>query len=141
MITADEVIRSRQTAIFNRVQEIEHEQKRLDLQKQALEREKEALRMEHDILDAYDDRGHISVTTTTTTTVKMRSHDKITFEDTVKKIFDNVGRPMRVTEIIHELKTFGYQWSTYTSAHNYITRLAHIERVPQCRGTYQWTRG
>ena len=141
MITADDVIRDRQRAIFNRVQEIEHEKVRLQKQLEALDLEKQKLMMEHDILDSYDHRNHISVTTITTiTTVRMGSKDKLTFEDTLRKVFDNAGRPLRMVEIINELKKFGYTWSRYESAHSYISRLPHVQKVPQCRGIYQWVR-
>lgn len=141
MLTADDVIRSRQAEIFNRVQEIENELQRLEKLKSSLELDKEKLMMEHEILDSYDHRDHLSVTTTTTTTTfKMRSSDKLTIEDTLRKIFDNAGRPMRMVEVIGELEKFGYQWSRYESAHSYISRLPHIEKVPQTRGMYQWVR-
>lgn len=141
MITADEVIRSRQGEIFNRVQTIESELGKMELQKVQLALEKERLLMEHDILDAHTDRGHLSVTTTTTTTVRMGTKDKLSFEDTAKKIFENAGRPLQIGEIIEQLEKFGYQWSTYQGAYGYITKCtSSIAKVPQCRGMYQFMR-
>lgn len=139
MITADDVIRARQTEIFNRVQSIEHELRRLEQQKKQLENEKERLMMEYKILDSYHDRGILSVTTTTTT-MRMETRDKIVIEDTIKKIFDNVGRPMRMAEIINELEKFGYKWSRYETAYSYLSKVPILEKVPQTRGIFQLRR-
>lgn len=141
MITADQVIRRRQMEIFNRIQEIESELRQLDRQKKLLEDEKTSLLLEHDLWNEYEDRGSLSMTTTTTTTnIRMGSKDRLVFEDVLKKIFDNVGRPMRVTELISALESFGYQWSSYSTAHAYITKTPILEKVPQTRGIYQLRR-
>lgn len=142
MFTADQVIRERQKEIFNEVQEIEHELQRLERQRESLLARKERLMMEHEILESYHNRRELSVTTTTTTTktVRMGTPDRLTFEDTLKKIFDNTGRPMRMSEIIFELKKFGFSWSRYESAYSYIIRCPILEKVPQTRGIFQLRR-
>jgi len=136
----DEIIRFRQQEIFNRVQEIEQEIRRLEAELNKLRNEKERLIAEHDLLDRFHDRSGIISVTTTTTVTRMTSRDRLTFEDVLKRIFEHAGRPMRMIEIIHELEKYGYKWSCYESAHSYISRLPHIEKIPQCRGFYQWVR-
>lgn len=59
-------------------------------------------------------------------------------EESVKEIFKQYGRPMKMAEIISELEEVGYKWSKYVSAYGFISKLDSIEKAHH--GYYQLRR-
>jgi hypothetical protein len=129
MLSVDYVVRSRQAEIVKEVQSIEDEI-RLAYQKiEELKQLRDLRIAEHDILDKADDRGIIIGLGQTT------KRSSLAFEDCIKRIFDNAGKPLRMKELIEELEKFNYIWSNYANAYNHITKSGHVQAV--IRGYYQ----
>jgi hypothetical protein len=58
------------------------------------------------------------------------------FDQALKDVLDNFGRPARMKEIIVEMEKYGFQWNTYPLAHQRITRSGLVENAGM-RGIYQ----
>lgn len=142
LITDDEIIRTRQNEIVAECFEIDDsiQQKLKEIE------ELKALKIrrtnEWSIMDAHRDRGHVRVVTTTTVmeVSYKKGGDRLKVEDQLKMIFNAVGRPMAINEIISQLETYGTMWSKYISAYGYITKCDCLEKIPQTRGMFQLRR-
>jgi hypothetical protein len=141
-VTADEVIKNRQSELIIEINEIEKLEMEMRQQLEMLNHKKRLRLMEYEMMEKFDERNMVSFTTTTTTIEigRKKSSDKLSFEDTLKQVMDNAGRPITIGQIITELEKFGHQWSKYVSAYNYLTNSGMIEKVPQTRGIYQLIR-
>lgn len=140
-ITADEVVRKRQTAIMGDVMKIDDRITALTEELKSLRVERAERIMEYDIWERYEDRGIVTVTTTTTTSVsgRMGTVDRVKFEDALKGIMREAGRPLKFGDICNRLERFGFQWSKKANAHNYITRVGLLESAGM-HGYYQLIR-
>lgn len=140
-ITADDVISKRQTELMSEIMDIDDELKELEERVHSLKIKRDEKIMEYDLFCRMEERNEIRITTTSTTVEirgrrgRLNQSDKLSFEDVVKQIFDKAGRPMRISELIERLEKFGYKWSKYGSAFNYITTSHVVEKV--ARGYYQ----
>lgn len=143
-LTAQEVIKSRQSEIFNELSLMDVREKELIADLEALRMRRDQRRMEYDILGRVEERGMVRVTTSTTTTVEAtferhRPADRLPFEDCLRLIMREAGRPVRVGELISELEKYSYRWNKYVSAHNYVTGCGLLESAGK-RGYYQLIR-
>lgn len=127
-MTHDEIIRIRQAEIFNDVQEIRREIIQLMARVEilnALEKQRVA---EHDMLQHVTERGLISGPAN-------KKLDRIGLEDSVKRIFDQAGKPLRIGELLDELEKFGYIWSSYQTGY-YRLRQTRLISETGARGYY-----
>jgi hypothetical protein len=141
VITALDVIKNRQAELINEIGEIDQLERELLQQLEALRHKRQLRMFEYDMLDRYDERNTVRITSTSTTTVEYGRHkkaDKLGFEDSLKLIMDNAGRPVQLCEIITELEKYGYRWNKYVTAQAYIANSDVVERVS--RGFYQLIR-
>lgn len=141
-ITADEVIKNRQSELIIEINEIEKLEMELRQQLEMLNHKKRLRLMEYEMMERFDERDMVSFTTTTTTVQigRKKPSDKLSFEDTLKQVMENAGRPIPIGQIITELEKFGRVWSHYATAYAYLTNSGMIEKVPQTRGIYQLIR-
>lgn len=119
----DEIIRQRQSELFTEINQLEQEIERL---KQLRERRVE----EYKMLQHISDRGLMN---------DERKPARIDFENALKEIFKNAGRPMSIGELIDKLEEFGYSWSTYQTAWASLRRTRLLEHTG-ARGYYQLVR-
>lgn len=129
MLSKDFVIRSRQAEIVNEVHTIEEEIRACHKRIEELTQKRDLRIAEHDLLDKVEDRGIIVDLGNTS------KRSQMNFEDCMKRIFDNAGRPMKMSEIINELEKFNYIWSSYHSAYQRITGAGIVQVIT--RGYYQ----
>lgn len=133
MLTRHDVIKARQSELINEVYGIEQRIQELAAEIDRLTTLKEQRMMEHQLLEEIGDRGIMGDVT------KVKK-DRMTFEDVMIKLHESAGRPLRIKEIIEGLEKFGYQWSNYYTAYNYITN-SHIVQPTGARGYYNVIRG
>lgn len=143
VVTANAVIAKRNEAIQNRMYTVDSRMRELAQELEALKLERAELIMEHDMWARFDERNMVRTVYSTTTTVevsgRMGATDKLDFEDSLKAIMRDAGRPIRFGDIRNRLESYGYKWNNYASAHNYITRVGILEGAGQ-HGFYQMIR-
>jgi alanyl-tRNA synthetase len=132
MLDADHVVKARQNEIINEVGEIEQEVKELQERIEKLQTKRQMRIAEYELLDRMQDRSLVFSSS------KTGRVDRLTFEDCIKRIFDNKGRPMKISEILKELEKFNFVSSSYQSAYSQITKKGIVE--PVSRGYYQLVR-
>lgn len=139
-VTLYDVIKKRQGQLVDRSNALRMRLEEIKQEADAINREMSEIYLESQMLDAQQDRGvMITHTETFTTTIMDRRKsptDKLMFEDAVKKVFDNAGKPLAVREIIAELESFGWQWSRYANARNHIANSELLESAGK-KGYYQ----
>lgn len=155
IVKASEVIRKRQLELVGKsieldqqINELEKQRKQIESTLKTLKTQKAEVQMEYDILEKFDDRSMIKVTsnttTTTTTTIeyegRKKSADRMNFEDALSSIMQEAGRPLQFTDIRNRLESFGFKWMHYNSAHAYITRNSGLLEQVGKRGFYQLLR-
>lgn len=144
VISAHQVIKNRQAAIHNQVSDITSEINELEERIKELNLKREQLVVEYDLWDTIDEHNYIKVVQTTTTQVtthrRLDSKDKMKFDDCLKEIMLEAGRPLAFNEILTRLETFGYKWATYYTAYSFITGRKLVKNAGQ-RGMYQLTTG
>jgi hypothetical protein len=123
-ITANEIIKHRKNNNFNRTQQIHQRLHELELEEQELRHELELIIAENDMLDHMEGRGIIINTHRVG-----HKPDHLMFEDAVREIFENAGRPIRVKDLISELAKYGYTWSTIQKARYDISNSDLIEKA------------
>lgn len=96
----DEVIRNRQAEIFNEITDIEKKMEKL----RAVKEQRIA---EYNMLQHISERGLMD---------EGKKVARIDFEEAIKRIFNQAGRPLSVGELIGKLEEFGYIWSNYQAA-------------------------
>lgn len=141
MLTAHIVIKNRQAFIVNEVIEIETQIALLEDKLQELKTKREHLVLEHDLWNGVEEHNYIKIVQTTTTEVRtgrLKTNEKIQFDDVLKQIMLEAGRALPFNEIVARLETFGYKWANYHTAHNFITNRDVLLNVS--RGMYQYRR-
>lgn len=131
MHTYDEIIRTRQTEIFNEVNEIEEKINQHLAAIEKLRSTKEQRIAEYNMLQHIDDRGLMD---------EGKKIARIDFETALKQIFEQSGKPMKVGDLIDRLEEFGYMWSNYQSAWYHIKN-ADLIQPTGARGYYNLIRG
>lgn len=107
MLTYDEIIRNRQAEIFGEIQDLDRDILQLTAAIEKAKSTKERRVAEYNMLQNINDRGLMD---------EGKKVSRIDFEDAVKKIFEQAGRPMSISQLISQLETFGYLYSNYQSA-------------------------
>lgn len=127
--------------ISKRFEELRLREEAIDLEKIAIQKEREELRIERHILENFDERDLLSITTVTTT-VRVRSGrmpngSRMHIQDCIRQLFEIKGSGMSMKELISSLdRLYQYAWSEYAAAYNYLTKLDCLEKV--ARGYYQY---
>lgn len=127
-MTHDEIIRIRQAEIFNDVQEIRREIIQLMARVETLNALEKQRVAEHNMLQHVTERGLIGGP-------ENKKLDRIGLEDSVKRIFDQAGKPLRIGELLDELEKFGYIWSSYQTGY-YRLRQTRLISETGARGYY-----
>lgn len=128
MLTRDEVIKARQSELINEVVEIEQRIVELTNELERLALLKEQRAMEYRLLEQLGERSCVD------DLVNDRK-SRVSFEDCLITLYERVGRPLRMREIIDEMEKFGYQWSNYWRAYSYIRSLDIVQSTG-ARGYY-----
>lgn len=132
LLTRDEVIRTRQNELVNEVFTIEEKIKELSEEIERLTILKEQRMMEHQLLEEVGERSILEELSRTSG----KKTNRLSFEDCLVQMYDKVGRPLRMKDLIAELEKFGYVWSDYHKAYAYITSTP-IVKSAGVRGYYQ----
>jgi predicted nuclease with TOPRIM domain len=139
-VTLDDVIRERQRELIDQSNALRARLEEIKQEADEINRKMAKIYLESQMLDAQQDRGVvITHTETFTATISDRRKsptDKLLFEDAVRKIFDRAGRPLPVRDIIAGLEPYGWQWSQYSNARNFIANSELLEPAGK-RGYYQ----
>lgn len=128
MFTQQEVINERKKELFNEIQQIEVELERLKVLK-------ERRHIEYKMLENIEDRSIIITTTEQRVEVRKGVGDRLFVEDILREIFDNVGRPMKISEIIEMLKKYNKTWNSYHAAYQFVISTKMLEKTGK-RGYY-----
>jgi hypothetical protein len=139
ILSNDDVIRARQTELTNEILSIDEEIQRFKMLIEEAEIRKQRRMMEYQILEGIESRSTVTIVTEFNSNRRKATKDRLNFEDTLINIFDNVGRPMSVAEIIEMLGKFGFKWGKYQTAWAYITKCSLVQPTGE-RGKYNIVR-
>jgi predicted nuclease with TOPRIM domain len=138
-VTLDDVIRERQAELIDRSNAFRARLEEIKAEAEHINREMAKIYLESQMLDAQQDRGVVITRTETFTTTIANGKsptDRLLFEDALRKVMDNAGRPLRVGQIIEGLGGFGWQWSKYENARRLIAESDILEDAGKM-GYYQ----
>jgi len=141
-VTMDQVVRKRQRELLDESNALNVELQEIRLRAEAIDRRLAEINLEYQVFDQAGDRRTVTTVTRTdilTATVRegrKSPSDRLHFEDAIKAIFDQAGRPMKVKELVGQLERFGWQWATDQSAYRYITTSDLVESAGK-HGYYQ----
>lgn len=99
----EDIIRNRQAEIFNQVQDIDAEINQLKANINQLEHLKELRIMEHKMLQNVSDKGLV--------VEESNRVSRVDLEDALKRIFQEAGRPLKISDLIEGLERYGYMYS------------------------------
>lgn len=141
-ITLDDVVRKRQTQLVNEADDLNAELEAIKNRAAEINTRLAEIHLEYGVFEKAQDR-RIVITHTETFSQTVRDGknptDRLQFEDALKAIFNRIGRPMPVRDIIKELEPMGWQWAQYHTARGYIANSDMLETAGK-RGYYQLLR-
>jgi hypothetical protein len=140
VVTANDIISKRNQAIQHRMYEVDDRMLEITKELEALKLERAELIMEHDMWARFDERNMVRTVYSTTTTVevsgRMSATERLNFDDTLRAVMRDAGRPLEFSHIRTRMESSGFKWNNYASAHNHIVRSGLLENAGK-RGFYQ----
>lgn len=139
VITAEMVIQKRQDAL--RLENNELAMELMELQKRVndIQYRLAEIEVEETLLEKATQKNvytYIKETVTVEVEPKHSKPETMNFDQALKDLLLNVGRPVRMKTIIEELTSYGFQWNNYQQAHYCVTRTGIAEPAGM-RGMYQ----
>jgi flagellar biosynthesis/type III secretory pathway chaperone len=136
-ITVDDVVRKRQAELTEEFNQLKMQEQELNNKLALLERRLAEIEVEYKVFEEAD-RRELHTPGQGLHSFNARRQDKLQFEDVLRKVFENAGRPLTVKELISQLEHFGYTWSKYNTAYAYLTNHELVNKA--ARGYYQLNR-